>query len=150
CSGSQTAATTQSHAPVKILLADFQNQTGDSVFDGTLESSFALAMEGAPFISAYDRNRAHKTMAQIKPEATSLDDSNASLVAVREGVNVVIGGIIKKDGDRYTIECKALDPVDAKTLKTATSKTVPKSAVLQAVADLATEIRGVLGDTTPE
>lgn len=144
------SATAPGHAAVKILLADFQNQTSDPVFEGTLESSFTLAMEGAPFISAYNRTQAHKTMTQINADAAKLDENNARLVAVREGVNVVISGAVKKDGDGYTIDCKAIDPVDSKTLGTASSGTVPKSGVLQAVADLATKMRKVLGDTTPE
>ena len=143
-------ATAAAHPTVKVLLADFQNQTSDSVFEGTLESSFALAMEGAPFISAYNRTQAHKTLLQIKSDAATLDESNASLVAVREGINVVIGGTVKKQDEKYNIECKALDPVDARILGAAESGPVAKSAVLQAVADLAGKMRRVLGDTTPD
>ncbi|MGH9567982.1 MAG: protein kinase domain-containing protein, partial [Candidatus Angelobacter sp.] len=73
--GGATPGAAPAHAAVKVLLADFQNQTADPVFDGTLESSFTLAMEGAPFISAYSRAQAHKTMVQIKPDATSLDEA---------------------------------------------------------------------------
>src|SRR5262249_12244937 len=40
---------------IKVLVSDFQNATGDSVFDGTLEPTFALAMEGAGFINSYNR-----------------------------------------------------------------------------------------------
>lgn len=138
------------HPPVKILLADFQNETSDPVFDGTLESSFTLAMEGAPFISAYNRAQAHKIIAKIKPSATSLDENNASLVAVREGVNVVISGLVKKEGDRYAIKCEAVDPVAEKTLGSAETTTGSKSGVLQAVADLAGKMRKLLGDTTPQ
>jgi tetratricopeptide (TPR) repeat protein len=148
--GSRQSAVAPAHPAVKILLADFQNDTSDTVFDGTLESSFALAMEGAPFISAYNRARAHKTITEIKPGTTTLDETNASLVAVREGVNVVISGTVKKNGDGYSIDCKATDPVDSKVLGTASSGTVPKSGVLQAVADLATKMRKLLDDTTPE
>jgi tetratricopeptide (TPR) repeat protein len=143
-------STTATHSAVKVLLADFQNQTSDSVFEGTLESSFALALEGAPFISAYNRTQAHKTLTQIKPDAATLDESNASLVAAREGINVIISGTVKTQDEKYRIECKALDPIDAKVLGTAESAPVAKSAVLQAVADLAGKIRGVLGDTTPD
>jgi eukaryotic-like serine/threonine-protein kinase len=138
-----------SSAPIKVLLADFDNATSDPVFDGTLESSFGLALEGAPFISAYNRALAHKTLAQIKPGSTTLGESDASLVAVREGVNVVISGAVHKEGDGYKIECKALDPVNTTTLGTASTGVVPKSGVLQAVAELAGKMRSVLGDTTP-
>ncbi|HEX7286113.1 MAG TPA: protein kinase [Candidatus Angelobacter sp.] len=144
------SATSPAHAAVRILLADFQNQTSDSVFEGTLESSFALAMEGAPFINAYNRTQARKTLTQIKPDAATLDETNASLVAVREGINVIISGSIKRLDEKYRIECKALDAVDGRVLGTAESASVAKSAVLQAVADLAGKMRRVLGDTTPD
>src|SRR6185503_16562206 len=35
------------HDPVSVLIADLQNQTGDSAFDGTLEPMLKRALEGA-------------------------------------------------------------------------------------------------------
>ena len=43
------------HEPVSVLIADFQNGTSDPTFDRTLEPMLKLALEGAGFISAYDR-----------------------------------------------------------------------------------------------
>jgi len=144
-------AATVAHPTVKVLLADFQNNTSDSVFDGTLESSFALAMEGAPFISAYNRTQARKTLTTIDPAAANiLNEAGASLVALREGVNVVITGAVEKLGSGYKISCKAVDPVSSKTLGSAETETNAKSGVLQAVAQLADKMRRLLGDTTPE
>jgi serine/threonine protein kinase/tetratricopeptide (TPR) repeat protein len=145
-----SGAATVAHPTVKVLLADFQNNTSDSVFDGTLESSFALAMEGAPFISAYNRTQARKTLTTIDPTADILNEAGASLVALREGVNVVISGAVEKVGSGYKISCKAVDPVSSRTLGSAETETNAKSGVLQAVAQLADKIRRLLGDTTPE
>ena len=144
------SSVTVAHPTVKVLLADFQNKTSDAVFDGTLESSFALAMEGAPFISAYNRTQARKTLTQIKPDATLLDEAGASLIALREGVNVVISGAVEKQGGGYKLSCKAVDPVNSKTLASAATETNAKSGVLQAVAQLADKMRRSLGDTTPD
>jgi eukaryotic-like serine/threonine-protein kinase len=149
-SSSPGSPTTAVHPTVKVLLADFQNNTSDAVFDGTLESSFALAMEGAPFISAYNRTQARKTLTAIDPTANLLNEAGASLVAVREGVNVVISGAVEKLGSGYKISCKAIDPVSSKTLGSAETETSAKSGVLQAVAQLADKMRRVLGDTTPD
>jgi len=74
-SGTQPTA---SIAPIKVLLADFDNATTDSIFDGTLESSFALSLEGAPFISTYNRATAHKTLAQIKPGDTLIEATSGN------------------------------------------------------------------------
>ncbi len=148
--GGSGGAANVAHPTVKILLADFQNNTSDAVFDGTLESSFALAMEGAPFISAYNRTQARKTLTTINPAANLLNEAGASLVAVREGVNVVISGAVEKLGNGYKISCKAVDPVSSKTLGSAETETNAKAGVLQAVAQLADKMRRLLGDTTPE
>jgi serine/threonine protein kinase/Flp pilus assembly protein TadD len=144
------SSATAVHPTVKVLLADFQNNTSDSVFDGTLESSFALAMEGAPFISAYNRTQARKTLTTIDPAANLLNEAGASLVALREGVNVVISGTVEKLGNGYKISCKAVDPVSSKTLGSAETETNAKAGVLQAVAQLADKMRRLLGDTTPD
>ena len=41
--------------PVLLLIADFNNQTGDPLFDGSLEQALNIGLEGAPFIRAYKR-----------------------------------------------------------------------------------------------
>jgi tetratricopeptide (TPR) repeat protein len=107
-------------------------------------------MEGAPFISAYNRTQARKTLITIDPAANFLNEAGASLVALREGVNVVISGAVEKLGGGYKISCKAVDPVSSKTLGSAETETNTKSGVLQAVAQLADKMRRLLGDTTPE
>src|ERR1700677_49194 len=73
-------------APMTVLIADFNNHTGDAVFSGTLESTLKLALEGASFINAYDRTR----MADLglKPIAGPLDDSKAQETAASQGLNV--------------------------------------------------------------
>ena len=58
------------HEPVSILIADFQNRTGDPGFDGTLEPALGLSVEGASFITAYRRDQARDLAAQIKAGTT--------------------------------------------------------------------------------
>src|SRR5262249_10749884 len=45
------------HPPETVLIADFNNHTGNQIFDGTLEPVVKLGLEGAGFITAYDRNQ---------------------------------------------------------------------------------------------
>ena len=44
--------------PVSVLIADFDNQTGDPVFTGLVEQAMAVGVEGASFISSYPRRDA--------------------------------------------------------------------------------------------
>src|SRR5258707_12992922 len=97
---------------------------------------FELEMEGAPFISAYNRTQARKTLTTIDPAANLLNEAGASLVALREGVNVVISDAVEKLGNGYKISCKAVVPVSSKTLGSPETKTNAKSAVFPAWAKL--------------
>ena len=75
--------------PVSVLIADFQNRTGDPVFNGVVEQALALGIEEASFITAYPRRDALRVAAALRPGAP-LDEQTARLVALREGVAVIV------------------------------------------------------------
>jgi len=147
--GGQSAAQ-KAHEPVSVLVADFQNNTSDSVFDGTLEPTFNLALEGASFINAYSRGDARKSAAVLKPGASAMDESLARSVAQREGVSVVVGGTISSEGQGYLIVARALDSVTGKVYSEQRIGVKSKDDVLHAVGVLAARLRQGLGDATPE
>ena len=83
--------------PISVLVADFDNKTGDPVFDGVVEQALGLGIEGASFITAYPRGAALRAAAVIKPGA-KLDETTARLVARREGVGLILAGDIEARG----------------------------------------------------
>ncbi len=136
-------------APVSVLVADFDNQTSDPIFDGTLAQSLNLAMEGAPFVSAYPRRDALRLAAELKPGA-SLDDELALLIAKREGIKIILAGTIAlSDGD-YAIRVRAVDPATGKEISAVDTRAGGKDEVLPAVNRAALSVRRALGDATPE
>ena len=148
---SQTHAPTVAegvHKPVSVLVADLDNRTGDAVFDGTLEPILTLALEGASFITSYNRVQAHKIAAQIHPGATTLDETTARLVAAREAVNVIVSGSVARDGDGYALSLQALDGISGKSIETSEVKAENKEKMLAAVSRAAADLRNALGDTT--
>jgi len=140
---------TPSHSPVSLLIADFDNKTGDPVFDGTLEPILSLALEGAPFISSYNRSDARRIASRLKPNAASLDASAAQVVALREGVNVVLAGVIAKQGSGYQVSVATLDPATGKPLLPDEGIVAAnKQGVLGVTGQLADRVRRGLGDKT--
>ena len=136
-------------APVSVLVADFQNATGDQVFDGTLEPAVVLAMEGATFVSSFDRGDARRKAAKLRPGATTLDDALARQVALQEGINVIISGNIQKNGSGYRITLRALNGKTGEEILKKSDDASSKQDVLAVAAKLATPLRKKLGDTTP-
>jgi tetratricopeptide (TPR) repeat protein/predicted Ser/Thr protein kinase len=137
-------------APVSVLVADFQNNTSDPLFDDTLEPMFNVALEGASFVNAYNRSTARQAAAKLPNPTGKLDESAARLVAVNEGVAAIVTGSLSNRGSGYTLSVKAIDAVTGKTLANADANTASKDELLLAVPKLAAPIRQALGDTTPE
>ena len=134
---------------VSVLLADFDNKTGDAVFDGTLEPMLSVALEGAPFISSYDRGQAKRVAARLQPGTTRMDGPVAELVAVREGVDIVIAGAITPEGSGYRVQVAALDAATGKpVMKEEQMNASNKQEVLEVAGKLADRVRKGLGDTT--
>jgi tetratricopeptide (TPR) repeat protein len=144
-SGPPAAAT-----PKTILVADFSNTTGDSVFDGTLESMFNINLEAASFVNAYNRGQARQIAQQLRPKATKLDEPLARLVAMREGISMVIAGSISQQGQGYRVAVRAVDAATGKVIASRERDAANKEAVLGAIGRLAAPIRTALGDATPE
>jgi tetratricopeptide (TPR) repeat protein len=79
-----------------------------------------------------------------------MDESLARLVAVREGVEVVVSGSITREGEGFRLSARAVDSNSGKTIAARELAAANKDAVLPAIGKLATPIRNQLGDTAPE
>ena len=137
-----------SHEPVSVLIADFQNTTGDAAFDHTIEPILKLALEGASFVSAYDRTGIRRALGVRPPDA--LDEQAALALAVKQGVNVVLAGTVGRQGSRYTVSVKAIQVVTGKVLTTTSDRTTDKNRVLAVATSLADTVREALGDDTSD
>ncbi len=134
--------------PLPVLIVDFDNRAQEPVFEGALEQALGIAMEAAPFITAYPRRDAARLMRDLKL-GDKLNESTGRLVANREGIRVILAGSIERDGTGYRIAVRAVDPGKPEPLSFADAKASDKGAVLSAVGRVADSLRKGLGDTTP-
>ena len=136
------------HDPVVVLIADFKNQTGDSSFDGTLEPMLRRALEGAGFISAFDRNGIRAAFGVTPPPR--LDDVAARELAIKQGVGVVVSGVLERQGSGYVVSAKAVESVTGKQITATNTRAAAKEQVLAAATQLMPTIRTALGDETSD
>jgi tetratricopeptide (TPR) repeat protein len=128
-----------------VLIADFNNLTPDRTFDGSLEGALGIALEGAPFITSYSRSDARKIATDLS-KRPRMDEEAARLVAVREGIKVILAGTVGPERDGYRIIVKGRN-ADGTELWTQESTARSRADVLKAVGAIASDIRSALGDT---
>lgn len=136
------------HAPMTVLVGDFSNHTGDSVFDAALEPVVKMALEGAGFITAYDRTAVARSLGQ--PVKGKLDEPAARQLAVSQGLSVVISGSLDRQDNGYSLSMKATQAVTGNVIKITEDTASKKDQVLFITTKLAAAIRKALGDDTSD
>ena len=142
-----SSSVSASHDPISVLIGDFENKTGDTVFDGVIEQALSLGIEGASFINAFPHREALRAAEAIKP-GSKLNEETARLVAFRENLGLVMVGAIEQRGSAYHITIKGVGPgADGDVKYTLEGDAASKAEVLQTVGALAAQVRVALGDT---
>jgi tetratricopeptide (TPR) repeat protein len=131
--------------PLSILIADFDNQTGDPLFEGSLEQALQIGLEGAPFVSSYERGIAKQIAKEVK-SSDNLDSAVAQLVAAREGIKLVLAGSIVPDGSKFKLAVNAIAPRSGEVVADVDATAGSKLEVLSAIGELAADMREELGD----
>ena len=134
--------------PVTVLVANFTNSTKDPLFDGFVEPSLTLGIETAAFVEAYSRRDATRLATAINKDAT-LDAATAKLIALREGIDVVLSGDLARSGDGYILRVQAIRPgtESDEVLLTWDATAGSKDDVLDIIGEGAERVRSTLGDT---
>ncbi len=131
-----------------IVLADFSNTTGDSVFDGTLRQGLASQLEQSPFLNLLsDESVAQTLKLMAQPKDARLTSELAREVCQRTGGTASIEGSISNLGNQYVVGLKAVNCHSGDLLASEQATANGKEQVLKALGDAATKIRVKLGES---
>jgi DNA-binding winged helix-turn-helix (wHTH) protein len=131
-----------------IVLGDFANSTGDSVFDGTLREGLSVQLEQSPFLSLVSEEGIHQTLRMMeRPANTRLTPEITREVCQRTSSAAALDGSIALIGTRYTLVLKAVNCANGDLLASTEAQANDKSHVLDALGKAASEMRKRLGES---
>ncbi|MGB7585327.1 MAG: winged helix-turn-helix domain-containing protein [Terriglobales bacterium] len=131
-----------------IVLADFDNKTGDPVFDGTLRQGLSAQLEQSPFLNLLSDQRTRQTLALMaKPTDARLTHELAREVCQRTASTAVLDGSIAQIGANYLLTLKAINCSTGESLASAAAEASDKNHVLDALGKMASDTRGRLGES---
>jgi len=131
-----------------VVLADFTNTTGDTVFDGTLRQGLAVQLEQSPFLSLVSEQRIQQTLRLMgQPIEAKLTPQIARELCQRTGSAAVLDGSIAQIGTQYSLILKAVNCSSGESLASTQAQASDKNHVLDALGTAASEIRNKLGES---
>ncbi len=131
-----------------IVVAEFRNTTGDSVFDGTLQQGLSAQLEQSPFLNLTSDAQIRQTlrMMQQAPDA-KLTGELATEVCQRVNGAAVLNGAIAQIGGQYDLILKVTSCSTGESLATAEARALDKNQVLRALDQAASDLRKRLGES---
>jgi len=131
-----------------IVLADFDNKTGDAVFDDALKQALAVQLGQSPFLNIISDRKVEDTMRLMgRPTNERLTRDVASEICVRTGGKAILLGSISKLGSQYIVGIDAVGCSSGDTLAKEQEEASTKEDVLKALSVAAASLRSKLGES---
>jgi eukaryotic-like serine/threonine-protein kinase len=131
-----------------IILTDFANSTGDTVFDDTLKTALSVSLRQSPFLNVLTDSEVAKALKLMtRPADARLTPDIARELCPRAGSKAYIGGAIGSLGSKYVLELKAVSCQKGATLAEEQVTAPSKEKVLDALGEAATKLRSELGES---
>jgi serine/threonine protein kinase/tetratricopeptide (TPR) repeat protein len=131
-----------------IVLADFTNTTGDTVFDDTLKQALAVSLGQSPFLNILSEDKVRQTLQQMtRSPSERLTQDLAREVCQRSGSKAYLAGSIAALGTEYVIGLEALNCASGDVLAREQVTAAGKEQVLPALGQAAAKLRNEVGES---
>ena len=131
-----------------IVLADFDNTTGDAVFDGALKQALAVQLGQSPFLNLVSDRRLEETLHLMsRPATEKITRDLARELCIRTGSKAFLQGSISKLGEHYLVGIDAIGCNSGDTLAKEQEEAPAKDDVLKSLGKCASSLRAKLGES---
>ncbi len=131
-----------------VLIATFENRTGEEIFDGTAEAALARELANSSFVNVVPRPRIEDALQLMrKPPETRVDAAIGREVCLRDGgIRALVTGRVEKLGSVYVLSAELVYPGDGVVVASMSEEAAGHEAVLKAVRRLSSQVRETLGE----
>jgi len=133
-----------------VVLADFDNKTGDVVFDDTLKQALAVELGQSPFLNVLSDRKISATLQMMgRPANQPITTDVGRELCLRTGSKAVLGGRISNVGSHYLIDLNALACGTGDVLAEEQAEATSREGVLRALSQASSSLRTKLGESLP-
>jgi serine/threonine protein kinase/tetratricopeptide (TPR) repeat protein len=131
-----------------VVLSDFDNTTGDPVFDDTLKQALAVDLGQSPFLNILSDRRVGETMQLMgRQKGDKVTPEVAREICLRTGTKALLKGSVSKLGTQYVIGLEAVNCNTGDVLAKQQGEASNKEGVLKTLDQVSSSIRTLLGES---
>jgi eukaryotic-like serine/threonine-protein kinase len=134
------------HDPV--LIADFENRTGDARFDTALGEALTVSLQQSHYFTVYSRLQAANALRLMSRGPDERITSTVGReICLRENIRALVVPAITRTGDNYLLSAQLFDSSTGASLASWSEHAHGEAAVLPALDTIAADIRRDLGES---
>src|SRR5450432_659315 len=131
-----------------IVLADFDNKTGDPVFDDTLRQGLSVELQQSPFLTLISDTRIQQMLPLMgQPKNARLTLEIAQQVCERTGSAAILEGSIASLGSQYVLGLRARNCSTGSVLDQEQIQAARREDVLNSLSQIARRFRTKVGES---
>jgi tetratricopeptide (TPR) repeat protein len=134
-----------------VLIASFENRSGESVLDGTLEFALERDLCNSTFVNIVPRERVNDTLRLMqRPLDTHIDRALGREICLRDGgIRALLTGRVTKLQTAYVLSATIVDPKSGVGVAGVSEEAASQADILAAVRRLSHQVRQELGEKLP-
>jgi DNA-binding winged helix-turn-helix (wHTH) protein/tetratricopeptide (TPR) repeat protein len=136
------------HSRDSVLIADFENQTGDPRFDSALATAFTVSIEQSRYANVFPRMQLDAVLKRMgRPQNERVTPTLGREICQRENVRALIASSITRTGQEYALTAQLIDPKTGDTVRAYTERSYGEDHILEALDVLSRDVREALGES---
>jgi DNA-binding winged helix-turn-helix (wHTH) protein/tetratricopeptide (TPR) repeat protein len=136
------------HSRDSVLIADFENQTGDPRFDNALGTAFGVSIAQSRYANIYPRMQLDAVLKRMgRQQGERITASLGREICQRESVRGLVVSSITRTGQEYSLTTQLIDPRSGEPVRSFTERSHGEDHILDALDVLSKETREALGES---
>ncbi len=131
-----------------VLVADFDNQTGDPRFDRALETALTVSLQQSRVLNLYSRLQTQSALRLMsRKESDPITAAVGREICQRENLHAMVLPGITRAGHEYRLTAQLIDPATGIAVRSYSESASDENHILVALDSISTDIRRDLGES---
>ena len=132
----------------RVIIADFENRTGDSTLGLVVTEAFRVDLTQSPLIRPLTPEQVGDVLKRMRRDSVgTIDYDLGREIAARDGIRAVVAGEVSSVGEGYVVAARLVETASGNVLAAFRESTDGPAGIIHAVDRVSKQLRGRIGES---